>query len=102
MSRTGPAAAICATATSATRANPGRVLRRTLVQVVLTGGVIAFAIPPAPAQQKMSQIDAEYQDEPKSALSCAACSLFRLPRSCEVVEGDISPDGWCKFFDLPD
>jgi hypothetical protein len=50
----------------------------------------------------LSQKDAEYQDRPKSGLICAACSLFRPPRSCEVVAGDISPNGWCKFFDLPD
>jgi hypothetical protein len=50
----------------------------------------------------MSQHDAEYQDYPKSGLNCAACSLFRPPRSCQVVDGDISPSGWCKYFDLPD
>jgi len=54
------------------------------------------------AQQKMSQTDAAYQDRPKNGLTCAACTLFRPPRSCEVVQGDISPNGWCKFFDLPD
>jgi hypothetical protein len=53
------------------------------------------------AQQKMSQAEAAYQDRPKN-LGCAACTLFRPPRSCEVVEGDISLNGWCKFFDLPD
>jgi hypothetical protein len=54
------------------------------------------------AQQKMSQAEAAYQDRPKSGLTCAAYTLFRPPRSCEVVQGDISPNGWCKFFDLPD
>jgi hypothetical protein len=54
------------------------------------------------AQQKISQAEAEYQDRPKSGLACAACTLFRPPRSCQVVAGDISPTGWCKFFDLPD
>jgi hypothetical protein len=57
---------------------------------------------PSPAQHKMSHADAEYQDGPKNGLTCAACSLFRRQRSCEVVEGDINPNGWCKFFDLPD
>jgi hypothetical protein len=78
------------------------VLRRTLVRASLSGGILGLAIVPAPALRKMSQADAEYQDRPKSGLTCAACSLFRRPRSCEVVEGDISPNGWCKFFDLPD
>jgi hypothetical protein len=50
----------------------------------------------------MSKTEAEYQDGPKNGLACAACTLFRPPRSCQVVQGDISPSGWCKFFDLPD
>jgi hypothetical protein len=76
----------------------GGLLRRSL----LSGMAVGFAAAAATAQQKMSQKDAEYQDRPKSGLICAACSLFRPPRSCEVVAGDISPNGWCKFFDLPD
>jgi hypothetical protein len=57
---------------------------------------------PAAAQSKMTKADADYQDRPKSGLTCAACQLFRPPRSCVIVQGDISPGGWCKFFDLPD
>jgi hypothetical protein len=69
----------------------------------LASGIAAgFTAATASAQERVSQIDAEYQDRPKSGLTCAACSLFRRPRSCEVVEGDISPNGWCRFFDLPD
>jgi hypothetical protein len=73
-----------------------------LVRAALSGGILGLAIPPAAAQQKVSQADAEYEDWPKNRLTCAGCSLFRKPRSCEVVEGDISPNGWCKYFDLPD
>jgi hypothetical protein len=57
---------------------------------------------PASAQVKASLQEAEYQAGPKNGLSCAVCSLFRPPQTCEVVAGDISPQGWCKFFDLPD
>jgi hypothetical protein len=78
------------------------VLRRSFVHGALSGGILCLSIPLAPAQQKMSQADAEYQDRPKNGLTCAACSLFRKPRSCEVVAGDISPEGWCRYFDLPD
>jgi len=77
------------------------VLRRSLVQA-LPGGIFSLFILPASAQQKMSQADAGYQDWPKNGLTCAACTLFRKPRSCEVVAGDISPEGWCRYFDLPD
>jgi hypothetical protein len=76
------------------------VLRRALVRAALLFAITAAA--PASAQQKMSPTEAEYQDSPKNGLTCAACSLFRPPRSCEVVDGDVSPRGWCKFFDLPD
>jgi len=56
----------------------------------------------AGAQQQMSPAEAEYQDRPKNGLGCAACTLFRPLLSCEIVQGDISPSGWRKFFDLPD
>jgi hypothetical protein len=78
------------------------LLRRNLLSILASGIAVGFTAAAASAQQKMSQADAEYQDRPKSGLDCAACSLFRPPRSCEVVEGDISPEGWCRFFDLPD
>jgi len=78
------------------------LLRRSLLWVVVSGVSVVLHIPPTLAQQKMSQAEAQYQDRPRSGLACAACSLFRPPRSCQVVAGEISPNGWCKFFDLPD
>jgi hypothetical protein len=89
-------------ATFATRFDQDGVLRRTLVQAGISGAVLGLSTSSALAQNKMSQADANYQDQPKEGLSCAACSLFRAPRSCEVVQGEISPNGWCRFFDLPD
>jgi hypothetical protein len=80
----------------------GGVLRRNLLHAALCGTAAGFAIAPTKAQQKMSRSDAGYQETPKNGLTCAACALFRPPRSCEVVQGDINPNGWCKFFDLPD
>jgi hypothetical protein len=77
------------------------VLRRFVVKAVLYSGTLGATLP-VPAQVKVSPIEAQYQDQPKGGLSCALCSLFRPPRSCEIVEGDISPNGWCRFFDLSD
>jgi len=51
---------------------------------------------------RVSQAEAQYQNTPKGQFSCAACTFFIKPRSCKVVTGDISPNGWCKLFDLPD
>ena len=78
------------------------LLRRILLRAVLAGTSAVLCVSKPIAQQKMSQAEAEYQDRPKGGLACAACTLFRPPRSCQVVAGDISPNGWCKFFDLPD
>jgi len=56
----------------------------------------------AQAQQKMSKQEAEYQDSPKDIRMCATCTLFEPPASCKVVEGNVSPKGWCKAFALAD
>lgn len=40
-----------------------------------------------------------YQDSPKNGQRCSDCSLFVAEsNTCQVVEGDISPEGWCKLF----
>jgi hypothetical protein len=77
------------------------VLRRRLLLVAGSVLVTGWAAR-ASAQQKVSQAVARYQDRPKNGLSCAACALFRPPAACAVVTGVISPNGWCRFFDLPD
>jgi hypothetical protein len=54
------------------------------------------------ASEKMTKPQAEYQDTPNGIYSCGLCTLFEKPRSCKVVEGDVSEDGWCKAFALAD
>jgi hypothetical protein len=78
--------------------------RRRLLCVL--SGIAVEAASPGLARsetpQKMSQADAEYRAAPKDGFACGLCSLFRPPRGCVIVAGDISPAGWCKFFDLAD
>jgi hypothetical protein len=57
---------------------------------------------PAPPPQKLSRQEVEYQDTPKNLQMCSICTLFVAPRSCKLVEGEVSPDGWCKIFDMID
>jgi len=54
------------------------------------------------ASDKMTQQQAEYQSTPKGINMCATCTLFEPPKFCKVVEGEVSPDGWCKAFALAD
>jgi hypothetical protein len=46
----------------------------------------------------MAQKAVEYQDTPKGDQQCSNCSLFQEPNACTLVDGEISPAGWCKFW----
>jgi len=78
--------------------------RRKVVDLVVKGGAagLLFQISRALASDKMTRQQAQYQDKPNGIYSCANCSLFERPKSCKVVEGDVSEDGWCKAFALVD
>ncbi|MGA8614431.1 MAG: high-potential iron-sulfur protein [Xanthobacteraceae bacterium] len=53
---------------------------------------------PARAQQKVSQADAKYQAQPKDGQQCDGCLQFQAPNACKLVDGNISPTGWCLLF----
>jgi hypothetical protein len=78
--------------------------RREIIRTAI-GGISAglfFQICRAEASDKMTRQQAEYQDTPNGLYSCGMCTLFEAPKSCKVVEGDVSSDGWCKAFVLAD
>ena len=52
--------------------------------------------------EKLSKARAQYQDSPRGIAMCATCTLFVAPRACKVVDGDISPNGWCKEYAMAD
>ena len=64
----------------------------------------ALALPLCLARgaEKMTKEAAQYQDQPRGIAMCATCSLFEDPRACKVVEGDISPNGWCNVYAMAD
>lgn len=47
---------------------------------------------------------AKYQDKPHGTQQCDGCIQFIPGKTssahgtCKIVEGDISPKGWCMFF----
>jgi hypothetical protein len=76
------------------------LLRRKLIRT-LFGSASAALLMPAPqarAADKMSLREAEYQDTPNGIYSRGMCTFFEAPKSCKVVAGNISRDGWCKVF----
>ncbi|MBV9824355.1 MAG: hypothetical protein JO001_01545 [Alphaproteobacteria bacterium] len=76
--------------------------RRSLASGALGLIAAALAARPGYTQTKASQVDAQYQATPRGGLSCAMCTQFRPPHGCTIVAGDVAPQGWCKFFDMPD
>jgi hypothetical protein len=50
---------------------------------------------------KSAQSAVQYQTTPKGTAKCSGCKFF-LPGTpkgqCQVVAGDISPDGWCVVY----
>ena len=79
-------------------------LRRKLIRAAIgyASAVLVLRIASADAADKMTKAQAEYQDTPNGIYSCGLCTLFEKPKSCKVVEGEVSADGWCKVFALAD
>jgi hypothetical protein len=81
-------------------------IRRALIKGLIGGGAAAIlgvgANCPLFGRDKMPKQDVDYQDNPKGIQMCATCSLFDPPTSCKIVEGDVSPNGWCKDYAIAD
>jgi hypothetical protein len=64
----------------------------------LAGATLAGTVIPiqtASAQQKASKEAMKYQDKPNGDQKCSNCMQFEAPSSCKVVDGTISPNGYC-------
>lgn len=73
--------------------------RRSLLRAAACAGVGlaagAMTARRALAQQKASKQAMKYQDTPNGDKKCSECMQFEAPASCKVVEGTISPNGYC-------
>ena len=81
--------------------NSKRSRRSVLKGAVLlaTGTLAASVIPVKQAYaQKAPKPAMKYQDTPKDGQKCDECTYFVAPNACGVVEGTISPQGWCVLY----
>ena len=83
--------------------NRTEISRRDLLKgVAILAGVAALH--PVAAQAKVTKAAMQYQDHPKGSAECSNCLQFipgKTPTAmgtCEVVEGAISPKGWCVAY----
>jgi hypothetical protein len=81
---------------------PVKPSRRSMLRGVLllaSGTLAAGVIQVKPAYaQKADKASVKYQDGPKDGQKCSDCVYFAAPKTCGVVEGDISPNGWCTMY----
>lgn len=79
-----------------------RLSKRDFLFTAAAGGVAivgagAIASPSA-AASRMPQKAVSYQPTPKGDQQCANCLNFQPPASCKMVDGAISPSGWCTLY----
>jgi hypothetical protein len=89
------------------RAKTFRPSRRSLLKAALSAGgavLLAQALegaaqqeskPKAGGLKKRPKEKVGYRDEPYEGRSCAKCVLYAGHGECVIVEGEVSPNGWC-------
>ena len=80
---------------------PGSLLVLLLTSALPVTALAALSIgteEQAVAQFKTTKRIAKYQSTPKGKQRCALCRHFKPPNHCQIVDGEISPNGWCRFF----
>lgn len=56
------------------------------------------------ADAKSSKAQVKYQNHPKGSAKCSGCKFFMPGKSatamgsCQIVDGSISPNGWCVAY----
>ena len=62
-----------------------------------TAGALGARINSADAA-KISQAAVSYQNSPNGDHRCGTCKQFVDPDACKIVDGTVSPQGWCKIW----
>lgn len=82
-----------------------RLSRRSFLKASITGAAIAGTAgfgscmtsrPGTPGSTP--KFLASYRDAPNKGQRCAECIHFLKPNRCEIVAGQISPNGWCHYY----
>jgi hypothetical protein len=73
------------------------LLQKTIAAVSVTA-IIARQSKPASASIKISKTAVAYQDHPEGDKRCSKCLQYQAPDSCKMVDGPISPQGFCRIF----
>lgn len=75
----------------------GQVDRRTILLTLLAAAPLLRS-GTSQAGVRVSQAAVHYQATPKNGQDCDDCAHFAAPGACKLVDGDISPKGWCRLW----
>ena len=83
-----------------------KISRRTLLKgaAVVMGVALTSVFTGRARAAKATKAAMKYQDTPKGDQKCSNCKFFvpgKTPTAegaCQVVEGSISPQGWCTAY----
>lgn len=85
-----------------TNRRTGSLSRRRLLERAATaaGAAMAILLPsdPTAAAPKISKAAVAYQDHPDGDKRCGKCMQFQPPNSCKLVDGTVTPQGYCRVF----
>jgi len=63
------------------------------------GTIVVLGLKRTPARAaKVSQSTVSYQRSPKGDQRCGTCKQFEPPSACRLIDGKISPQGWCTLW----
>lgn len=74
------------------------ILRNAVTLVGAGCALAALRSEQAIAQPKLAKAEARYQEHPNGQQHCAVCAFYVAPVACQVVRGEVSPNGWCDRF----
>ena len=72
--------------------------RRFVAGALLAAGAGALGCPGGQGLAQAKKYTKErvgYRDEPYQGRTCAKCVLYAGHGECAIVEGEVSPNGWC-------
>ena len=76
--------------------------RRVVMRSALAVGCslwMPIALSATATGEKVPQASVQYQPKPKGDQKCASCMNFIAGSStCKLVEGQVSPQGWCSLW----
>jgi hypothetical protein len=72
--------------------------------IVLPAFAAAIGVTTTIADAKSSKASVKYQNKPKGTQKCSGCKFFipgktsKSMGTCQIVDGSISPNGWCAAY----